>query len=44
MRAFGDGMMSIALAQYADAIGLSGFEAGLVATSALIGTSVRHGW
>jgi MFS family permease len=39
VRAFGDGMMSIALAQYAEAIGLSGFEAGLVATAALVGTS-----
>lgn len=40
IRAFGDGMMSIALAQYAVAIGLSGFEAGLVASSALVGTSI----
>ncbi len=40
LRSFGDGMMSVALAQYANAIGFSGFEAGLVATSALVGTSV----
>ena len=40
LRSFGDGMMSVALAQYAVAIGLSGFEAGLVATSALVGTSL----
>ena len=40
LRSFGDGMMSVALAQYADAIGFSGFEAGLVATSALVGTSL----
>ena len=40
LRSFGDGMMSVALAQYAVAIGLSGFEAGLVATSALVGTSI----
>jgi len=40
LRAFGDGMMSIALAQYADRLGFSGFEAGLVASSALVGTSV----
>ncbi len=33
-------MMSIGLARYADALGLSGFEAGLVASSALAGTSV----
>lgn len=33
-------MMSVALAQYAVAIGFSGFEAGLVATSALVGTSI----
>lgn len=39
LRSFGDGMMSVALAQYANAIGFSGFEAGLVATSALVGTS-----
>jgi MFS family permease len=32
--------MSIGLAHYADAIGLSGFEAGLVASAALVGTSV----
>ena len=40
LRSFGDGMMSVALAQYAVAIGLSGFQAGLVATSALVGTSI----
>ena len=40
VRSFGDGMMSVALAQYANTIGLSGFQAGLVATSALVGTSV----
>jgi MFS family permease len=40
LRSFGDGMMSIALAQYAVAIGLSGFEAGVVASSALVGTSI----
>ena len=40
VRSFGDGMMSVALAQYANSIGLSGFQAGLVATSALVGTSV----
>ena len=40
VRAFGDGMMSIGLAQYANAIGLSGLQAGLVATSALLGTSL----
>jgi MFS family permease len=40
VRSFGDGMMSIGLAQYANAIGLSGLQAGLVATSALIGTSL----
>jgi MFS family permease len=40
LRSFGDGMMSIALAQYAVAIGLSGFEAGAVASSALVGTSI----
>ncbi|MBA4179799.1 MAG: MFS transporter [Anaerolinea sp.] len=40
VRSFGDGMMSIGLAQYADAIGLSGLQAGLVATSALVGTSL----
>ena len=40
LRSFGDGMMSVALAQYAVAIGFSGFEAGLVATSALVGTSL----
>ena len=39
LRAFGDGMMSILLARYAIAIGLSGIEAGLVATSALVGTT-----
>ena len=40
VRSFGDGMMSIGLAQYANAIGLSGLQAGLVATSALVGTSL----
>jgi len=40
LRSFGDGMMSIAIAQYALAIGLSGFEAGLVASAALVGTSL----
>ncbi len=40
VRAFGDGMMSIAIAQYADALGLSGFEIGVVASAALIGTSL----
>lgn len=40
LRSFGDGMMSIAIAQYAIVIGLSGFEAGLVASAALVGTSL----
>lgn len=40
LRAFGDGMMSILIARYANALGLSGLEAGLVATAALVGTSV----
>ena len=39
LRAFGDGMMSVLLARYAVATGLSGVEAGLIATSALVGTS-----
>ncbi len=40
LRSFGDGMMSIAVAQYALALGLSGFEAGVVASAALVGTSI----
>jgi MFS family permease len=40
LRSFGDGMMSILLARYADLLGLSGFEAGAVATSALVGTAI----
>ena len=35
VRTFGDGMMSIALALYADAAGLSGLQAGLVLTLAM---------
>ncbi len=40
LRSLGDGMMSIVLAQYAVALGLSGLEAGVVASSALVGTAV----
>ncbi len=40
IRTFGDGLMSVALAVYADAIGLSGLAFGVIASSALVGTSV----
>lgn len=40
LRAFGDGMMTILLARYVDRLGFSGVEAGLLLTSALIGTAV----
>ncbi|MGI8925788.1 MAG: MFS transporter [Tepidiformaceae bacterium] len=40
MRTFGDGMVSIGIAQYAVTLGLSGFEAGAIASAALIGTSL----
>jgi MFS family permease len=40
IRSLGDGMMSVALAQYAIALGLTGLQTGLVASSALVGTAV----
>lgn len=40
LRASGDGMMSILIAQYAEALGLSGLQTGAIATAALIGTAV----
>ena len=40
IRTFGDGLMSVALAVYADAIGLTGLQFGLIASAALVGTSV----
>jgi len=39
LRSFGDGAMSILIARYAEAAGLSTVEVGVVATAALIGTS-----
>ncbi|OAI44560.1 hypothetical protein AYO38_00245 [bacterium SCGC AG-212-C10] len=40
VRTFSDGMMAIAIAQYADALGFSGLQAGAIASAALVGTSV----
>lgn len=40
LRTFGDGMLSVGLAQYAIALHLSGLQTGLVASAALVGTSV----
>ncbi len=40
LRAFGDGMMAVLIARYAVVLGLSGLQAGVLAGSALIGTSL----
>ena len=40
LRTFGDGMMAVLLARYFDLLGLPGWQAGLVASSALVGTAV----
>ncbi|MFN0094456.1 MAG: MFS transporter [Dehalococcoidia bacterium] len=40
LRTFGDGMMAILIARYADTIGLSGIEAGAIGTAALVGTAL----
>ena len=40
LRAFGDGMMSILIARYALELGLRGWQAGAIATAALVGTAL----
>ncbi|MFN0093815.1 MAG: MFS transporter [Dehalococcoidia bacterium] len=40
LRTFGDGMMAILIARYAQSLGLTGFEAGVLGTAALVGTAL----